>query len=417
MVLWQNVRCADPRHENFGKLGNVLIQGNKCLGFFEHIMPATNKPVQVLDGKGNWLSPAFMDLFSAGICPEIPSEESAATLQQAALAGGFADVCLHPARNVFPARIVNWAGLRTLLANSPVRFHFNAAGLDENGRIADIFRLSDAGAPAFSNGFENIKNPYDFLQLLRYVKATGKKLFQLPDCPELHPDGQMHEGKISAELGIKGIPRISEIIGLQRDLTICKAEKFSCIWGPLGTEAGLKYTDEIKTSGGSCFTSVMHLFFSEENVDHFSGAHKIFPPLRTENDRKALIKAVESKQIPIVASGHHPWSDEEKMRPFTECKFGAATLGAAVPAMLELYNREEIRLETLIYSMAIYPREVMNLQIPGFCEGDEASYCLFSTEELTQPEDLQALPFFHACPWDEPLRGRVLGIMISGQFI
>jgi len=397
----QNAINGDPLHPEFGKPISFWIHGNRV----EPATSATPAPAQIFDAEGLWCAPGFFDFGSQW---GIPGQELSETLEtgwRAAVAGGFTESLVVPGA-LFPLDTAPaWQGFTHRYARLPLTCHVAAAiTAGATGKhMAELRELAGAGAIAFSDGDSPITETGTLRLALEYGAGKPALFIHQPAVPGLAAGGQVHEGMASLLTGLPGIPAEEEFLGCVRDLTVARYLQKPLHVQVISSEMALSYILDARVPGISLGTSVMHLCFDEHQVADFDSRFKIFPPLRAATDRTALLNAVKEGTIQVVTAQHRPVHADEKDREFGAAAFGASGLETCFRALLNLRD-EGLELKRIIEVLAVNPRKLLGLEVPGIKDGARASFTFFS---LAPPS--QVLPSaLHSRSQNNPFLGRSL---------
>lgn len=344
---------------------------------------------------GCGISPGWFDL-RAGLCvPGFEHKDTLETLARSAAAGGFTDIAVLP--NTHPP-IQSKEGVTFVRESSrwlPVNFHVIAAASENlaGENMTELQDLHHAGAIAFSDGTKPLHDEALIKRILLYLKGFGGLLINVPDTRSLSANGQMHEGITSTYLGMKGIPSLSESMGIQRDIELCRYTEgrmhFSCI----STREGVELIRKAKAEGLSITADVSaaHLFFTDEALSAFNTNLKVFPPFRSETDREALWQGVFDGTLDAIVSNHIPHDIESKKLEFDLADFGMLGLETAFSAALSKIPTD--KLEGLIDVLANGARKVLQMPVQKIEKGNSLSLTIFDQhpEALFEKEKIKSL--------------------------
>jgi dihydroorotase len=254
---------------------------------------------------------------------------------------------------------------------------------------------------------------------LQYAQVTGRRLALHCEEPTLSRGGQMHEGTVSAELGFSGYPSVAESLMVERDLLLAGHEgrplhllhlsaRGSVEALRAGREAGIDATAEVTPH---------HLCLTEEAVRSLDSNLKMNPPLRSEDDRDALVDALRDGTIEAVATDHAPHARHEKEVPWEAAPFGVTGLETAFAVLYtRLVRTGVLKLETLLERMSAGPARVYGLPRPRIAVGERANVVLLDLESAWQVRE-DGFRSRSANSWllGETLRGRVLKTVADGR--
>jgi dihydroorotase len=336
---------------------------------------------EVIDAAGLLAVPAFFDPHVHLRTPGREDEEDIETGTRAAAAGGFCGVVAMP--NTDPV-VDSAPDLRSLMrraereASVPVGFLPSITREMAGQELTDMAELSDAGALGFSDDGLPVRSARVLRRALQYQRLCGGVLCLHEEDPELSGDGVMHEGPVSAALGLAGIPAISESTMIARDAAVALYESARVHILHVSARESVAAVELAKASGTELTAEVTphHLTLTDEAVRDLDARFKMNPPLRAEPDRQALIAALRSGTLDCIATDHAPHAIEEKEVPFEEAAMGVTGLETAFAILnTELVEPGVIELETIIDRMSA-GASVYGLEPPSLARGSDANVAL-----------------------------------------
>jgi dihydroorotase len=340
---------------------------------------------RVVDGERLLLTPAFVDPHVHLRTPGREDEETIATGTAAAAAGGYCAILAMP--NTDP--VVDSASVLRSLAESaseqaqiPVGFLAAISKGSEGGRLSEMGELADCGAVGFSDDGRPVAEAGLMRRALQYGAITGRPLALHCEEPSLSRDGQMHEGAVSAELGFTGYPSVAESVMVERDLAIAAYERLPLHVLHLSARESVEALARAQTAGlpASGEVTPHHLCLTDDAIRTLDPNLKMNPPLRSAEDRTALIEGLRDGTIAAVATDHAPHARHEKEVPFEAAPFGVTGLETAFAALFtRLVEPGLVRLETLLERMSAGPASIFGLQRPSIEVGARANLTLIDT--------------------------------------
>jgi dihydroorotase len=362
-----------------------------------------------INGEGKFLSLGWLDLRVTAGEPGAEYKETFRSLEKSALAGGFAAVALHsntqhPIQSRETVSFIRHAGKN-------LRFYPVAAASQqlEGKEMTEYIDLFEAGTLAFSDGENALNNTSLLLRALRYLPHTGARLMTIASDADLSKGGLMHEGEMSTFLGMRGIPEIAEELAVQKALTVLKFTGGKLHFSLVSSRKTLELLENAKKEGLdiTADTAFYHLDLNDQFTDGFDTNFKVFPPLRDEEDRLALIKAVKSGLIDVVVSNHSPQDIEGKRLEFDLAENGMTGLQTAFSiANLHLSPEEWVR------AVAYQPRRITNLPIADFSVGSKLTFTLFDTETEWRYDEKNNFSKSKNSPYlGQVLKGKVFAVM------
>lgn len=415
-VLFKKVNIVDSRSPFNGKTVDVLISDGKIESVGEGL---TAKGATVVEGGS--LSPGWVDTRVRLTVPGSEWKEDLPSLAAGAIAGGFTRlVCLPNTEPALDSRDF----VESFLSRTqrlPVHFHPYGA-LSHGGKgdqMAELFDMHQAGAVGFTNGIHSIQASGTVIRALQYLSSFGGLLVNYPHDDSLSRGGFVNEGPVSTRLGLKGTPTIAEEIMLARDLKLMEYYEHRLHIAPVTTAGAVELLRDAKKrfSQLTAETSAMYLFLTDEVLDGFDSNYKVFPPLRSEADREALIKGVQDGVIEVISSFHWPEGTEEKRLEFPAAEFGMSGLQTCFSLAYEtLVDSGAITLAALVDTLTHNPRRILQLPAVSIEVDAEAELTWFdengSWTPTTQNWKSKSLnsPFL-----GKQLKGCVKGIFAKGE--
>ncbi|HZB23963.1 MAG TPA: dihydroorotase [Gaiellaceae bacterium] len=337
---------------------------------------------RVVDAAGLVLAPAFVDPHVHLRVPGREDEETIATGTAAAAAGGYCAILAMP--NTEP--VVDSAAVLSSLvddarreAEIPVGFLAAISKGQAGGELTEMAELADAGAVAFSDDGRPVVSPGLMRRALQYGAVTGRKLALHCEEPTLSRGGHMHEGTVSAAVGLGGTPSVAESLMVERDLALAAYERRPLHVLHLSARESVAALERAQADGVPATGEVTphHLCLTDDAVRSLDPNVKMNPPLRAEADRQALIAALRSGTIGAVATDHAPHARHEKEVPFEEAPFGVTGLETAFSVLYtRLVEPGVLRLETVIERLSAGPARVYGLPEPRIAVGSTANLVL-----------------------------------------
>jgi dihydroorotase len=370
------------------------------------------------------LAPAFVDPHVHLRSPGREDEETMASGTAAAAAGGYCAILAMP--NTDP--VVDSASvLGSLVAaarrDALIPTGFMAAitkGL-EGDELTEMGELTDAGAAAFTDDGRPVVSAGVMRRALQYGAITGRPLALHCEEPTLSRDGQVHEGAVCAELGLAPYPALAESVMVERDLSLAGHEQRPLHLMHLSAKESVAALRRAHERGIQATAEVTphHLVLTDEAVRTLDPNVKMNPPLRTDEDRKALLEALRDGTIGCVATDHAPHSREEKEAPFEDTPFGVTGLETSFAVLYtELVQAGLLRLETLVERMSGGPARALGLAEPRIEVGARANLVLLDLDtEWTVEESGFRSRSSNSWLLGRTLRGRVLKTVADGRLV
>ncbi len=383
-LLIRSAHVLDPR-AGLDEPRDVLVRGGAIAELGPPGALAAPEGGETLEARGLHLFPGFFDPHVHLRTPGQEHKEDLATGTAAAAAGGFCGVIAMA--NTSPTvdeRSVLGALRDTARQEAVVPVGFLGAitrGLD-GARLTEMAELRDAGALGFTDDGRPVVSAGLLRRALQYQRLCGGVLSLHEEDPSLSVDGAMHEGEVSALLGMAGIPSLSESTMVARDAALACYEDGRMHFQHLSCAESVEALAAAKAAGTRCSgeASPHHLLLTHEAVRSLDTAMKMNPPLRAESDRQALIAGLRDGTIDCVATDHAPHARHEKEVPWEEAPMGTTGLETAFSALYtELVVPGVLRLTTLVERMNA-GAGLYDLPIASLRPGAPADLCLVELE-------------------------------------
>jgi dihydroorotase len=348
---------------------------------------------RVVDGKGLVLAPAFVDPHVHLRVPGREDEETIASGTAAAAAGGYCAILAMPnTEPVVDSAAILGSLIEDAQAEAVVPVGFLASitrGLD-GGELTEMAELADHGAAGFTDDGRPVVAPGLMRRALQYHGITGRRLALHCEEPTLSKDGQMHEGAVSAELGFAGYPSVAESLMVERDLALAAYEHAPLHLLHLSARESVEALQAAQASGVKATGEVTphHLCLTDDAVRTLDPNVKMNPPLRTADDRAALIDGLREGTIGSIATDHAPHARHEKEVPFEAAPFGVTGLETSFAALYtNLVDPGVLPLETVLQRMSTGPARVYGLDAPRIAVGAPANLVLLDTAATWRVEE------------------------------
>jgi dihydroorotase len=419
-VLVRGAHVVDPR-EGLDGLHDVLIRRGEIaeIGAAGSLQPPAG--AEVVDGSGRHLFPGFVDPHVHLRVPGQEHKEDLETGTRAAAAGGFCAVIAMP--NTDPTldsapllRALQDAAARD--ARVPVGFLPAITRGLRGDELTEMAELREEGALGFTDDGKPVTSAGMLRRALRYQRLAGGVIALHEEDPSLSGAGVMHEGATSARLGLAGIPSVSESTMIARDAALALADGARMHFQHLSARESVEALAAAKAGGArvSGEASPHHLTLTDREVLTLDTRFKMNPPLRTEDDRQALIAGLRDGTIDCIATDHAPHAREEKEVPFEQAPMGTTGLETAFAAIhTELVLPGILPLALVIERMtaggALY-----DLPLPRIAPGEPANLCLVDLEaRWVVGEDGYESRSDNCCFAGRELTGRVLLTVAAGS--
>ena len=422
-ILLANARIVDPSRD-FDIVGDLLIADGVIREAKKGIGAAgVPEGTDVIDCRGKLIAPGLIDMRAFIGEPGAGHRETFASASQAAAAGGVTTIVCQPDTSpvIDDPATVDFV-LRRARDTAIVHVHPMAAltkGL-EGKEMTEIGLLKAAGAVAFTDGEKSVTNAQVMRRALTYARDFDALIVHHTEDPDLIGDGVMNEGEFAARLGLLGIPKAAETVMLERDIRLTALSDGRYHAASISCAESLEVLRRAKDSGlnVTASASINHVTLNENDIGPYRTFLKVSPPLRAEDDRKALVAALGAGLIDIVMSDHNPQDVETKRLPFAESAPGAIGLETMLAAGLRLVHSGEIDLATLLRAMSTRPAELLGLPGGTLKSGAPADVIVVDLDVPWVVDPIELKSKCKNTPFDEArMTGRVVRTIVAGRTV
>jgi dihydroorotase len=422
-ILLANARIVDPSRD-LDFPGDLLI-ADGAIREAKRGIGAAGVPegAEVVDCRGKIIAPGLIDMRAFIGEPGAEHRETIASASQAAAAGGVTTIVCQPDTSpaIDDATMVDFVQRR---ARDTGIVHVQPMAALTKGlagkEMSEIGLLKAAGAVAFTDGTRSVTNAQVMRRALLYARDFDVLIVHHTEDPDLVGEGVMNEGEFAARLGLIGVPKAAETIMLERDLRLVELTDGRYHAASLTCTESLDVLRRAKDArlAVTASASINHLALNEIDVGHYRTFFKLSPPLRAEDDRKALVAALEEGLIDVVMSDHNPQDVEVKRLPFAEAEPGAIGIETMLPAGLRLVHNGELKLMTLLKAMSTRPAELLGLSGGSLRPGAPADVVVIDPDVpwLLDRDELKSK--CRNTPFDEArLQGRAVRTIVAGRTV
>ena len=419
-LLFSDVRIIDPS-QDWDFTGDLLIRDGIIAAAGESLDVPQNADVLELNGK--WLVPGLVDMH---VHLREPGEEYKETIESgtaAAIAGGFTAVACMP--NTRPvndcAGITRFILERAETAAKARVYPIAAITSGQKGeQLTEFGDLLNAGAVAFSDDGFPVRNAAVMRQALEYIQNFDSLIISHSEEIDLSRGGLMNEGRTSTLMGLKGIPAAAEEVAIFRDTALAELTGGRLHIAHVSTKGSVEIVRQAKRRGVRITAETAPHYFSltEEAVSGYNTFAKMNPPLRTEEDRLAIIQGIKDGTIDAIATDHAPHSVLEKECEFQLAANGIMGLETAVPLSLDLVRKGHISASQLIKCLSFSPSRILGIPGGDLKQGSPADICIIDPDaDFTLTRDsLHSLS--HNTPFlGKTLKGRAILTLVDGRAV
>jgi len=405
---------------NIEELMDILIVDKKIQLLGKNI---ENSEATVVDAAGCYVVPGLIDMHVHLREPGQEYKEDIVTGTRAAAAGGFTSIACMPNTDpvVDSPEIVQFL-MNKIKTSAKVKVYPIGAITKnlEGKQLSEMGLMFSSGAVAFSDDGKYVHNSEVMKNALLYSRTLGVPLISHSEDPFLVEDGEMNEGYYSTILGLKGIPAVAEEIAIARDILLAR------YYGPVhiahvSTKNAVEMIRKAKQEGVpiTAETAPHYFWFTDEDVKTYNTNFKMKPPLRTKEDKDALIEGLKDGTIDVIATDHAPHSIDEKLCEFRLAAFGIIGLETALSATItKLYYENNLPLPLIFQKLTCNPARILNLRSGTIIAGEYADITIIDINKVYTVSEKHFYSKSHNSPFlGIELKGKVVYTFVDGAMV
>ena len=415
-----NAKILDP-HNSLNENGGIIIgETGKIEGIGKKVNP-NNIPSRekAIDLEGKFIFPGLVDMRVFVGEPGYEYKENFRTLSDAALSGGVTSVVTMPNTNpvIDNVSIVDFLKRRGRDKSNINIFPTASLTIGAQGKnMTEFGLLQNKGIIGFTDGVKTIQNPRIMNRIMNSASDLNSLIIQHAEDYELSKDGMINDGIIATKLGLQGIPESAELLIIERDLTLLEYNKCRYHISQISSAASVNIIRQRKnTVNFSCGVSINNLSLNENDIGDFKTFLKLSPPLRTENDRNALLQGLLDETIDVIVSDHKPEDEENKRLTFAQAETGASGIETLLSLSLELYHNGSIPLENIIKALTSNPAKILKINKGNLSIGSDADFCIVDINKpwVLKKENLVSKSKNTSIE-NKKLQGKVINTYVNG---
>ena len=400
---------------------DVLVEDGKIKTLGANI---TEEADEVYDASGLVVTPGLVDVHTHMREPGLEAKEDIISGTQAAAAGGVTTVaCMPNTKPVVDSSIVV-SGIKQR-AEKDGYAHVEVIGAiskGENGEeLAEMGDMAEKGAMAFSDDGHYVKSSRLFVLAAKYITAFDKALICHSIDPELGAEGYMHEGAVSARIGVPGVPAISEDIAVARDCIVAEYTGAHVHIAHVASKGAVDIIRQAKKKGVNvtCEVTVHHLTLTDEACADYNPATRVSPPLRSRDHVEAMRAAVLDGTVDAIVTDHAPHAPEEKDVEFRYAPCGFFGLETSLGVVLtDLYHTNIFDLKTIISKMSCEPAKLFKLNAGTLKEGSVADITIMDLDKEWTVDSSKFYTRGKFTPYEgKACKGKAVATMLAGDFV
>ena len=416
-----NANIIDPGN-SLDEIGGLIINETGKIEAAGKKVNKNNIPSRekYIDLKEKYIFPGLVDMRVFVGEPGYEYKENFRTLSNAALSGGVTSVVTMP--NTDP--IIDNVSIVDFLKRrgrdkSKINI-FPTASLTKNlegTNMTEFGLLQKKGIIGFTDGLKTIQNTRLMSRIMNSAYDLNSLIIQHVEDFDLSENGMMNDGIISTKLGLQGIPDVAEKIIIERDLALL--EEYRCRYhiSQLSSSKSVSIIEEKKQFlKFSCGVSINNLSLNENDIGDFKTFLKLSPPLRTEDDRLALVEGLNKKTIDVIVSDHKPEDEEQKRLTFAQAATGSSGIETLLSLSLELFHNGSVKLNTIIEALTSKPAEILKINKGNLSVGNDADFCIVDINKplIVKKENLLSKSKNTSIE-NKKLQGKVTNTFVNGE--
>lgn len=414
-----NARLLDPATGLDGT-GALLSEGGRIADFGPDLF-AGGVPdgVETVDCGGHCLAPGLIDMRVNLRVPGAEHMEDVASATSAAAAGGVTSIVCLPdtVPTMDDVSLIEFVARRARETGRVKIYPYGAITRGCKGaELAEMGILAEAGAVAFTDGARAVSDARVMRRALSYATTFGLLVVQHPEEPRLAEGGAMNEGEIATRLGLPGIPPAAEVMMVERDLRLVELTGGRYHVAHVSTAAAIDAIRGAKARGltVTCDTAPHYFTLNESAVGDYRTFAKVSPPLRSEDDRRAVVEGLKDGTIDAIASDHAPQDQDSKRLPFIQAENGIVGLETLLPLSLGLYHRGEMSLLDVLSRMTAGPADILGLNEGKLSKGAPCDLVLFDPDTPWRIDPGSLRSKSKNSPFENhPVQGRALRTVVG----
>ncbi len=416
-----NARIIDPK-SNYDQMGEIIIENDKIIDFGTNLQKKYNKNYKTIDCKNNVVCPGLIDLQVHFRDPGQLHKEDLVTGSKAASSGGITSVICQP--NTNPV-IDNLATIKYLEEKAKKEAFCNIyiyAAISKNMQGKELTDFAELAKSKLVVGFTDdglpVMNAHLMRKALEKAKNVNKLIAQHAEDLDISAGGAINEGEISKKLNVKGIANISESIIVARDIELARLTGAKYHLLHCSTKEALFYVKQAKKDGLKVTAEVTphHFSLTDEALLEYGSNAKMNPPLRSEQDRIALIEGLKDGTIDAIATDHAPHELESKNKPLEKASFGITGVETMLSISLELYHNKTLSLIELLQKITCNPAKIIDIARGEIKKGAIADLVVIDLNQEWQWQDVLSKsknsPFLN-----RKFKGKAIKTFLAGKLV
>lgn len=419
-MLLKNAHIINPA-DNLNELSDIRVENGMVAEISKNLFPLVDE--EVIDLSGKVITPGLVDMHCHLREPGFESKETIKTGIQSALAGGYTAIC--PMANTSPV-VDNLITLkytfdRAQEADEIGFYPICALSVGLKGQnLVNMSELKDNGAVAFSDDGKPLENLKLYRVALEYADSLGALIISHSEDSSLASGGVINEGAASTRLGLQGISDLAESVAVARELEVLRYSGGKLHFAHISTKRSIELIRQAKKDGlnVTCETAPHYFSLCDEDIKTFEAKFKMNPPLRSREDKEAVIEGLQDGTIDVIATDHAPHTLEEKLMPIQKAPMGIVGFETSLGLCItNLVDGGYLTLSQVIEKLSLNPSRILNIKQGNIKIGEPANLTVVDPDVEWI---VDASKFKSKCkisPFDgKKLRGRVLAVVVNGKY-
>ena len=419
-MLLKNAHIINPA-DNLNELSDIRVENGMVAEISKNLFPLVDE--EVIDLSGKVITPGLVDMHCHLREPGFESKETIKTGIQSALAGGYTAIC--QMANTSPVvdnlMTLKYTFDRAQEAEEIGFYPICALSIGLKGQnLVNMSELKDNGAVAFSDDGKPLENLKLYRVALEYADSLGALIISHSEDSSLASGGVINEGAASTRLGLQGISDLAESVAVARELEILRYSGGKLHFAHISTKRSIELIRQAKKDGlnVTCETAPHYFSLCDEDIKTFEAKFKMNPPLRSREDKEAVIEGLQDGTIDVIATDHAPHTLEEKLMPIQKAPMGIVGFETSLGLCItNLVDGGYLTLSQVIEKLSLNPSRILNIKQGNIKIGEPANLTVVDPDVEWI---VDASKFKSKCkisPFDgKKLRGRVLAVVVNGKY-
>lgn len=419
-MLLKNAHIINPA-DNLNELSDIRVENGMVAEISKNLFPLVDE--EVIDLSGKVITPGLVDMHCHLREPGFESKETIKTGIQSALAGGYTAIC--PMANTSPVvdnlMTLKYTFDRAQEAEEIGFYPICALSVGLKGQnLVNMSELKDNGAVAFSDDGKPLENLKLYRVALEYADSLGALIISHSEDSSLASGGVINEGAASTRLGLQGISDLAESVAVARELEVLRYSGGKLHFAHISTKRSIELIRQAKKDGlnVTCETAPHYFSLCDEDIKTFEAKFKMNPPLRSREDKEAVIEGLQDGTIDVIATDHAPHTLEEKLMPIQKAPMGIVGFETSLALCItNLVDRGYLTLSQVVEKLSLNPSRILNIKQGNIKIGEPANLTVVDPDVEWI---VDASKFKSKCkisPFDgKKLRGRVLAVVVNGKY-